>query len=158
MKSSRDELACKLGISSHVVTDALLTRITDDGFFLHHLQLCKDDPQLLEILLQEARTLPLDPSRISAAPERATGELIAQAGAALVRWVASGLKRVSEDDYERRMETCRACQHLSLPPRTTLYQLVGMSQQEKTLCGLCGCDVRRKARLATENCPDGRWV
>jgi hypothetical protein len=149
---TRDELARALDLPADLVTDALLAKITHDELFLLSLQLCKSEPRLLEILLREVRT------PIGAAPARPTGELLVRAGAALARWAASGFERVDQATYDQRLATCQACEYLSSPPKTALYRLIVPSQETRTVCGLCGCDVTRKAWLATERCPDGRWA
>jgi hypothetical protein len=89
------------------------------------------------------------------------GVLIARAARALASWAASGFERVSVEEYADRLSICHSCEHLSAPPDLSLYKLIG--SQSKTVCGLCGCDVRRKASMASEVCPDesagrsGRW-
>ncbi|MFC8447778.1 hypothetical protein [Kitasatospora sp. NPDC057223] len=144
-----EEIARKLGIPAQLLTSSVLTQIVDDPLYLHHLELCRNDPAMLGLLLgpEAGRTAP---------PEIRTTELLSRAGVAIGRWAASGFGRVPEDAYRARMTACQGCEHLAVPPKSRLYRLTGSAQQ-KSVCGLCGCDVRRKAWLPTEHCPDGRW-
>lgn len=180
----RTALAERLGLPPRRVTDDLLVRIADDPLLLHHLELCRDDPALLDLLLgpesatpastdpestgpsdRPGRADPGEPTGRRAADPDArraaatpTGKLVGRAGAALVKWAASGFDRVGPDEYRRRLAVCRACEHLSAPPAGSLvHRLAGTAADSRSVCGLCGCDVRRKAWLATEHCPDGRW-
>ena len=59
--------------------------------------------------------------------------------------VANGMKIVSQDVYESRLDTCKSCPHL---------------KEEKKRCGLCGCALEHKAKWETSECPDKptRWV
>lgn len=151
----RVAIARELGLPVQRVTDRLLQKIATDSLFLHHLILCKDDPELQDILLRETAVI-VETSE-SAKVAGSTPELIGRAGIALARWIASGFERVSEDKYVRRMEACNSCEHLSASPDKAIYRLMGGVPEIKAICGLCGCDVRRKAWPVTENCPDGRW-
>ena len=54
---------------------------------------------------------------------------------------------VSPDVRRERLTQCGPCPHLI--PATAL---VGPR------CALCDCFVKAKAWLATEDCPDGRWL
>lgn len=50
--------------------------------------------------------------------------------------------KVSDEEYKRRLEKCRKCDHL----------LNGM-------CRICGCFVEMRAAIAVRHCPgtDKRW-
>lgn len=149
LTARKAEIAALIGLPVPAVTDGLIARIADDDLFLHHLQTCKDDPGMLAILL---RGVPAD------APRHSGFDLVRGAGVALARWSASGFRKVDDELYESRLATCRGCEHLTTPRgNTLLYRITATSRAEPSTCGLCGCDVRRKARLATEHCPDDRW-
>ncbi|MGW2678956.1 hypothetical protein [Streptomyces sp. NPDC001436] len=142
-------IAEELDIPVERVTLPLLAKISDDPVFLHHLSMCKGDPQMLNLLLgAETYT--------ETQPEFRTSELVSRASVAMARWAASGFGRVPEGTYHDRIATCWACEHLSMPPNSGIYRVARLSQ-EKSICGLCGCNVRRKAALPSEHCPDGRW-
>ncbi|GAA2094101.1 hypothetical protein GCM10009801_61850 [Streptomyces albiaxialis] len=142
----RRTLAEGLGIPASRVTDAVLAEIARDPMFLHHLELCRDDPGMLDLLLSQYDD--------EAGPGNA--ELLGRAGAALARWAASGFSRTPQAEYRKRLAVCRGCDQLKAPPDRALYRLTG-GRDGRTVCGMCGCDVRRKAALATESCPAGRW-
>jgi hypothetical protein len=69
-------------------------------------------------------------------------EQAANLAGAAARFVASGLKTVTPEERERRLQICRDCPHF-----------------RGGKCSLCGCIARWKARLASESCPDTppRW-
>lgn len=60
---------------------------------------------------------------------------------ALYRYIASGGKNVTDEQYDNRMKTCLTCEH-----RTPDWR-----------CKLCGCFLSKKALWASEKCPDNRW-
>ncbi|WP_067968000.1 hypothetical protein [Nocardiopsis trehalosi] len=147
---NREIIAHELGIPERDVTDALLRGIAEDPLFLHHLMVCKDDPEMLALLLGK------NDAEFEADRVRSDRELLAGAGTAMARWAAGGFTRVDDENYKERLATCSSCEHLTEPPKRFVYSVL-KATGKKTVCGLCGCDVRRKARLATEHCPDGRW-
>lgn len=159
-EASRKAIAKEFGLPSDHVTDTLITKIAEDPLFLQHLDVCRGDTGMLKILLREANST----SRIAAVKPN-TAELLAHAGVALARWAKSSFSRVGADEYNRRLSICGTCEHLTSPPtKNVVYRLVGTPTDTNSVCGLCGCDVRKKAWLATERCPDtafgkeGRWT
>jgi hypothetical protein len=52
----------------------------------------------------------------------------------------AGLKHVSDDEYESRLEVCNACEHL-----------------DKGRCVLCGCSMKIKAKWAEQTCGMKKW-
>lgn len=89
------------------------------------------------------------------------GELITKAGRALLRWGLSGFTSATQDQIARREAACLACPNLSAPKK--ILQKVSASSKvvdetgKRTgnkICGLCGCVVKNKMRLATDTCPD----
>jgi hypothetical protein len=152
-EAGRRRIANELGLSVEQVTDALIAKITEDPLFLYHLNLCRADPEMLGVLLGEAESTNQVPTA-----KLNTVDLLARAGAALARWAASSFGRVDIEEYQRRVAICQSCEHLSLPPANSMfYRLIGTSPETKSVCKLCGCDVRKKAWLVTEGCPDARW-
>jgi hypothetical protein len=155
-----EKLAAELGIPPERVSESLLERIADDPEFLHHLEVCRSDPQMLHIILTESGCTTSMQTRTLAQPSGAA--LAARASLAVARWATSGFGRLDPEKYRQRLSICSSCEHLVEPPSTLLYK-IGSKPGTKSVCGLCGCDVRRKAWLATENCPDrsagegGRW-
>lgn len=86
-----------------------------------------------------ARNCPKSPSAL----ERA-----ANFAAAVVKYVASGMADVTQEEFDKRGEICQAC---------PIYDHANES------CGKCGCTVGGKERLIdkrrmkSEKCPDGKW-
>ncbi|MFE7072534.1 hypothetical protein ACFU96_20885 [Streptomyces sp. NPDC057620] len=162
LPTRREEIALKLGLTVERVTHSVIEQIANDPLFLHHLELCKGQPEMLDLLLGQGNAKEgggasaglSAPSQQHPSPGNA--ELLGRASVALGRWVASGFSRITDDEYRARLSACGQCEHLTEPPREGFYRLMGVAN-EKTVCGLCGCDTRRKARLATEHCPDHRW-
>ena len=57
-----------------------------------------------------------------------------------VKHVATGMKKVSTQEIERRLRICNACDQLN-----------------KGRCAECGCFVNIKASWVSERCPLGKW-
>lgn len=157
----RAGIADGIGVSPGEITEPLLRAIADDETFAYHLTLCKDDPQLFRVLLKEAENSAR--SRIPHPPiPESSLAVLNRASRSLAKWVASRFECVDAEEYGLRLAACTTCEHLTIPPGNAIYKMASLSGK-KTVCGLCGCDVRRKAWLATERCPDvesgesGRW-
>lgn len=58
------------------------------------------------------------------------------------KFVKSGFAFTSEEEYQKRMDTCQECPSLD---------------KEAGRCKECGCFVRTKAKLKSDNCPLGKW-
>jgi hypothetical protein len=60
------------------------------------------------------------------------------------RYMASGMRTITESVYQQRLAVCRTCEFF-----------------RDNQCLKCGCrlagDVIAKARWASESCPEGRW-
>lgn len=61
-------------------------------------------------------------------------------GLAVKRWVSSGGQNVDKLERAKRLEACRACPML-----------------DGQRCRKCGCFVKVKSWMATEDCPEGKW-
>lgn len=64
----------------------------------------------------------------------------------VARWTASGFARVSDSVLEERLAICRDC------PQWDASGFGGTGR-----CRLCGCSTAAKLRMATAECPEGRW-
>ena len=67
--------------------------------------------------------------------------------AAIKRWRAAGCPARNDAEVEKMLAICKACEHY-----------------DKGNCSQCGCRVNdsrwsltNKIRMATENCPAGKW-
>ena len=140
------------------IPDPLLLeeRAEADPLFLHHLEICSSDPDMLAILMRECvdDITPL-PSNTS---------LARQVGSVLSKWAFRGFKATGKEEYQRRLAACATCPHLEDAPADRLaYKLIAASMNPGKICALCGCNIRRKAMVASESCPDlsigvgGRW-
>ena len=86
--------------------------------------------QILEI--DDAIYLALKVKHGRSAPERL--------GNALVGWVSQGMHITPPDELKTRQEACNTCEHFT-----------------GSKCKLCGCFAEIKMRMATEQCPVGKW-
>lgn len=73
------------------------------------------------------------------------GQKLAAAANALLRAAKSGFKTVSQDQFDSRMEICKACNFFG-----------GSRGLLKIACQKCGCG-GLKIHLATESCPISKW-
>jgi len=80
----------------------------------------------------------------SIAAEPGTVRRVANFSRAVVRFVANGARKVDDNVYEQRLQTCRACEHCNV---------------ERMICqhAHCGCRLRIKAAWKSESCPIGAW-
>lgn len=123
-----------------------------DPLLMHHTVTCKDDPEMLALLMGE-----------EAGGERSANSIqqIRSAARSIGHWARNGFAKVSDEQYRLRLDICLSCNHLHDPGLKMQPDLNVPSYRAK--CGLCGCPLRRKAKMATENCPDtsfsqsGRW-
>ena len=60
---------------------------------------------------------------------------------ALCKYILHG-KRIGFHEYEFRIGVCDVCYHLDA---------------DKWKCRKCGCYVDKKAKMSTEECPEGYW-
>src|SRR5215217_5199105 len=92
----KEQIAEAFGLSIEQVTDSLLAKMGEDPSFVYHLDLCKTDPEMLAIILEEAeQARPIPPSGLSSIG------VMAKAGVALARWAAAGFGRVEPEEYQK---------------------------------------------------------
>ncbi len=171
---SWDELRAQLGEQLDLagpVPNAVLRRAMVDATFAHRLLVSRGSPAFLAALIedpvnrrfetvdaasvQEPMAPPGDPPNGHAADAPAPGnpELARRAAAALMAWGKAGFTHVDADVYAARLAACEACPQLREPPDRLAYKVRARRNADMRLCGLCGCVVARKARMATETCP-----
>lgn len=68
------------------------------------------------------------------------GEMLESFSKSMFAWVKAGMPLADRAIYEQRMVKCLACTDLN-----------------NSRCGLCGCFIHVKGRLATATCPKGEW-
>ena len=137
MTTSHAQLARTLGIPEEYVTDYVLAELARGPSIAYRIRACRDDPDALAVVVRLDRA--------------AAGHgLLASVGNAVTRARAGRQVMLGDEAYQARLAVCKECEHLR--------QIVGAHT-----CGLCGCVVEWKARLAGEACPDtaagpaGRW-
>jgi uncharacterized paraquat-inducible protein A len=60
---------------------------------------------------------------------------------AIIKYIRFG-QQTSIYDYIHRLTVCSNCEYFD---------------NEKWSCKKCGCYLDKKAKMNTENCPDGKW-
>ena len=60
---------------------------------------------------------------------------------AIIKYIKVG-NRVYINEYVNRLSKCKDCDHFD---------------NEKWSCKICGCYLDKKAKMNTENCPEGKW-
>jgi tetratricopeptide (TPR) repeat protein len=63
------------------------------------------------------------------------------AGKSMAKFLGSGLKTVTPEVHQKRVQTCASCEH-----------------HTGIRCRLCGCFTNAKTRMAHEVCPIGKWA
>ncbi len=71
---------------------------------------------------------------------RMCGPRVMEAASAAMKFVSSGLKLVSKEEVERRLDICKAC-----------------PQFADNVCKLCGCGLKLKAAIESSKCPIEKW-
>jgi hypothetical protein len=85
-------------------------------------------------------------------------------GHALARWATAGFPERTPEEIAAIHAVCRKCPH-RLPGGVLPDWVAGLLGQVQPLrCKICGCGVQldgpavlNKARMATEDCPRGKW-
>lgn len=86
-------------------------------------------------------------------PELSSQEIISNGLTAFWNWAKTGFGVTGPEQYEARLAVCGGCNHYKDAPPTKLYRIGGKLVKTPKICGLCGCLMEKKARLASENCP-----
>jgi len=142
------EFARTLGMEQPVSVAVLEAALRDETY-ARNLLTSRRSPALLKHLLAHPPK-PRQPE--SATPQFSNAELAKRAAAALLRWGAVGFSVVDKATLERRRAACLSCPHLTGPPDKLIYKLT-LPNESDMICGLCGCNVRKKMKLPTESCP-----
>lgn len=88
-------------------------------------------------------------------------ELISNAAKAMIKWSKVGFTKVDLTILEKRENTCLSCPNLVDPEKLIqkiiAIPLVSNNIGERTgshVCDLCGCHVKKKIKVISEDCPD----
>jgi hypothetical protein len=140
------------------IPENVLHRAIDDPGFANDLITCRNAPEFLRVLINDARNADYIP-KVSETKTINNKELIQNASKALLRWGKAGFSVVDDATLEKREDSCLACPNL-LAPEKMLQKLVGKKTKAvigrrtgKQVCSLCGCNVSKKIRIPTESCP-----
>jgi hypothetical protein len=137
-------LGALLGLDAPVAPTVLMSALASDEY-ARNLLTCRKEPAFLRVLLDH----PVGPP---AAPEETRTrrvEMLKSASVALARWSKVGFSIASQDVFEARLRACLGCPHIRQAAGEAAYKLM----KTRASCGLCGCDVEKKARMSSEKCP-----
>lgn len=150
-----------LGIAKPLSTKALAA-IAQDPLYAHHLMIAKDHSVFLEHLLNNPPDVAITDQEIK--EETVTSDytiLVQRAVAAIARWAGSGFTITPDDVFKRRISACLHCNHRRQHGRN---EVSDDDVSDNEVCELCGCPIRRKAKMLSEKCPDrnrkqpnGKW-
>jgi len=74
-------------------------------------------------------------------PDLSWGQVLSMFAQSMVRWVAAGLPMASDASHASRLRKCDKCPH-----------------RKNFWCQKCKCVCYLKTKVATESCPDNRWL
>jgi hypothetical protein len=74
-------------------------------------------------------------------------QMITSASTAALNWVKSGLKTLSEEQIQARLDVCKSCD---------LWDKEALNGTGR--CRKCGCSTWAKIRMASESCPEKKWL
>lgn len=133
-----------LGLDAPVSPAVLMSALSSDEY-ARNLLTCRKEPAFLRQLLDNpVRTAP-EAEETRARP----AEMLRSASAALARWSKVGFSTASDEVFEARLRACLGCPHIRQSSDAAYYKLM----KTRATCGLCGCDIEKKARLGSEKCP-----
>jgi len=134
-----------LGLDEPVSPAVLMSALSSDEY-ARNLLTCRKEPAFLKILLDNpVRTTP----QIEETRKRPV-EILKKVSVALAKWGKIGFSTASEDVFEARLRACVGCPHIrQISSSDAAYKLMNT----RAKCGLCGCDVEKKARMSSEECP-----
>jgi hypothetical protein len=73
-------------------------------------------------------------------PTPTTIDMVKSAGIAVGKWLSAGAANVTEEERAKRLDACYSCSSLN-----------------GTRCAVCGCFIKLKSWMSTEDCPRKRW-
>lgn len=151
-----DEVRARLGELANLGGPApapVARRALADQRFAFYLLFTRDSPELQRRVLDDPRNA----EWVRVEEDASALSLAASAARAVARWTASGFRTVNDATRRARLDTCAACPSLGQAPERSVYQGLTLLTGDRRVCSACGCGVARKATLATERCPLGKW-
>ncbi len=144
-----------LGIEETVSVEVLQAAVEDENY-ARNILTTRNTPAFLNHLLA-------NPPKSTAAntPKLSNTELIGRATKALVAWTKTGFSKVDKITLEQREDACLLCPNLS-SPKKALQKMVSTGKNtdeigqraRQSVCNLCGCNIAKKIRIPSEQCPD----
>lgn len=119
----------------------------NDPLYAHHLAATRDVPAFRTQLMRHPPTIATQDGDYRRVPAGSLAK-------SLLSWARTGFGSVDQDLFEARLAACRSCPHSGPAPDTMTYRVASLSSDRPTICNLCGCPLSRKARMASEQCPD----
>jgi hypothetical protein len=114
--------------------------------YARNLLTCRKEPAFLRILLDNPVAASPKMEETRARPV----EMLKTASVALARWSRVGFSTASEEVFEARLRACLGCPNIrQTSSSAAAHKLINT----RATCGLCGCDVEKKARMNSERCP-----
>jgi hypothetical protein len=139
-----------LGLDTPVPMPVLMAALHDKAY-AHNLLAARGASVFLKHLIKSPPTAPDIPVGKRQSPSNA--KLVKTASKAMWNWARSGFSVVDDDTLQARRSICTACPHLVEGSSSLLHRLAGSGSEADEACGLCGCPVEKKTRMASEQCP-----
>ena len=140
------QLATLLELDAPVAPGVLVAALQSEEY-ARNLLTCRRTPAFLAVLLDN----PVRPQPDDEDPGQRTLALVKTASRALARWSTVGFSVVDDAVREQRLRACLACPNLRASGAA--HSIAFKVMQTQARCALCGCDVEKKARMASEVCP-----
>lgn len=151
----KEKLANLLGLKEPVSDIVFFAAIHSHSYF-HNLMTCKDNPDMLNYLLNNPPLLEKVSNEAENINEKTTMQLMAKVAKSMIEWSKTGFSKVDDLTYEKRINVCMNCRFLKDPPEKLAYKFATLTKKERferKICALCGCIISNKARLPHETCP-----
>lgn len=155
IKSVKASLADLMSIDPGDLPDFVIIQAIKDPVYLSHLIASRSHKEFLSLLFREA-----EQKHTNIINDLEDSDLIKSLLKSINSWASEGFNLVSQEIFSARIKTCIDCEHCIEPPKDMLVYKILRSRK---VCKLCGCDIHKKAKLASEACPDkeygstGRW-
>ena len=139
------ELGKVLGLAGPVSPAVLISALRSEEY-ARNLLTCRGAPAFLNSLLEN----PPHAFAQEEAQARSSVDLLKSVGESLARWSKVGFSVASDETVAARLRACIACPDLQRrEAKAVIYELLGTA----AVCGRCGCDIEKKARMNSERCP-----
>lgn len=146
IEQARRKLSDLLELEDPVSEDVLISALKDP-LYATHLFASRNAPRFFDMLIARP------PLRADDADTN--GEtILAKFADSMKNWARAGFRQAAKEVTEARLAACQACPNLKGPKGSLMNRLSKAAGLGDSQCGLCGCYVAAKARMATETCPD----